>query len=242
MKKVILNTLAVPLASMLLLFARVEASADTYKPAVFGFDGEAIAAKIGEGVSDTPIAVYCQSDVDAAGKSSVSRCYSKQASRDLSRRLETVISSLRFIPAEVNTEAVPVRVSYRVILSASGVELIPNLGTMQAKYGRDYIAPQERLDVFDWYQKYAKDSWVSGEAFLGEGDLSRVAATVNKQGQPEVVRTIEAERAHKRDATIVKNAVRRSRFIPGFVAGEPAPMGYLAVVNYPERSEAIGSR
>ena len=141
----------------------------------------------------------------------------------------------------MNLDGQPLSKASKVTRKVS-VVLIPNLGSMQEQYGRDYIAPQERLDVSDWYQRYSEQSWVRGDAFLGDGALSRVAATVSEKGETSMVRTLDADRAYKRDVNLVKNAVKRSSFIPGFVDGRPVPMGYLAVVNYEQNGEAVSSR
>lgn len=244
MKKVMIKKVMVSLTAMAMMFSFTSvAYGDTeYKPALFDFAGKDLKAKIDSSLTNTATVLYCQSDIDVNGAAKVSRCYDQAKNAPLARNVESAISGLKFTPALVDGKAVPVRMSYRIALNTNSADLIPNLGTMQSRFGRDYIAPQERLDVSDWYAKYSSDSWVNGGAFLGEGDLSRVAATVDEEGEPAVVHTIESKRAYKRDATIVKNALRRSRFIPGFVDNKPVPMGYLAVVNYGDGNEAVGSR
>ncbi len=222
----------------------------SYKPAMFGFDADQLVSKLGDNslqLSGGSAVLYCQSEVNVKGVAKRTHCYDKSQNGDLITAAQNAISGLAFEPAQVDGQVVPVRMSYRVGLSLSGekidVVLIPNLGSMQDRYGRDYIAPQERLDVSDWYERYNKNSWVNGEVFLGNGDMSRVAATVDEDGKTDIVRTLDPERAYKRDADIVKNALKKSRFIPGFVDGEPVPMGYLAVVNYGGNSgEAVSKR
>jgi len=224
---------------------------ESYKSAMFDFSEQQLAAKLGE---QTPVSitggnavVYCESEIQVSGEAKRTSCYDKANNNDLVASTEQAIESLTFTPAEVNGEKVPVKMTYRVgvsnVESKIAVVLIPNLGTMQERYGRDYIAPQERLDVSSWYDRYNERSWVNGKAFLGDGPMSRVAATVDEKGKTDVVREVGTERAYKRDASIVKHALRRSRFIPGFVDGRPVPMGYLAVVNYGEESgEAVSTR
>jgi len=224
---------------------------ETYKSAMFDFSGDQLAAQLGDSKSviteGASAVLYCQSQIDVSGVARHTSCYDKLSNNNLVDLTEQAMLELPFQSAQVDGEKVPVRMSYRVGIShdagAMVVVLIPNLGTMQDRYGRDYIAPQERLDVSDWYERYNKSSWVNGEVFLGEGPLSRVAATVDEKGKTAVVRTMGTERAYKRDANIVKNALKKSRFIPGFVDGRPVPMGYLAVVNYgDEQGEAVSSR
>ncbi|MFL0805424.1 MAG: hypothetical protein K6L81_17055 [Agarilytica sp.] len=239
-------------ATLVLFFAMLSFANDKYASAAFDFSADQLASKLmAENVfsADGGSAVlYCQSDVSAAGVIARTNCYDKQGHDALAHTAERALAELMFTPAKVNDEAVPVRVSYRVGVSASeggnvNIILIPNLGTMQDRYGRDYVAPQERLDVSGWYDRYSKASWVNGDVFLGDGALSRVAATVNENGKTELVRTLDDKRAYKRDAVIVKNAVKKSRFIPGFVDGRAVPMGYLAVVNYGGNSgEAVSAR
>ncbi len=219
-----------------------------YKPANFGFTGESLLAAMPQetrNMQDSAV-VYCQSEISEKGAVVRSQCYDKQGRDSLVSNTEKTIAGLSFTPAQVDGKSVPVRMSYRVgyVPQSKGVSvvLIPNLGSMQSQYGRDYVAPQERLDVSDWYQRYSEQSWVRGEAFLGDGSLSRVAATVSEKGETSMVRALDSERAYKRDVNLVKNAVKRSRFIPGFVDGRPVPMGYLAVVNYEQNGEAVSSR
>ncbi len=239
-------------ATLVMFFATQTFAGEKYESAAFNFSAEQLASKLLKAdvssIEGGSAVLYCQSDVDAKGAIARTSCYDKQNHDALAFTAERVLSELTFVPAKVNNESVPVRVSYRVGVSASegallNTILIPNLGTMQDRYGRDYVAPQERLDVSDWYDRYSKASWVNGDAFLGDGALSRVAATVNENGKTELVRTLDDKRAYKRDAVIVKNAVKKSRFIPGFVDGRAVPMGYLAVVNYGGNTgEAVSSR
>lgn len=78
--------------------------------------------------------------------------------------------------------------------------------------------------------------------FLKKGPLACVAATVQEDGRPTMVRTVDVERAYKRDANVVETALKRSRFIPGFVGDKPVPMGYIAVVNCDSEQSAVSSR
>lgn len=233
-----------------LLASHVNAG-DRYSPAMFNFSGEDLAVQLASIEGDRDLSggsavLYCQSDLDALGGIQRTSCFDKDQNDGLVSSAEAVLSKLSFTQAKVNDKAVPVRVSYRIGVNQAKdgyqVVLIPNLGSMQDRYGRDYVAPQERLDVSDWYGRYNKASWVNGQSFLGHGTMSRVAATVNEKGKTELVRTMDDQRAYKRDANIVKNAVKKSRFIPGFVDGRPVPMGYLAVVNYGDSGEAVSSR
>ncbi len=244
-----LKRIAAASALCALLTPYTYAGETTYKPAMFAFSGEALASKLDVNenlTSDTSAVLYCQSEIAAEGTVKRTDCYDENNQSDLVSSVESVLGGMAFSPAEVDGKTVPVRMSYRVGISRNEtgvrVVLIPNLGSVQERYGRDYVAPQERLDVSNWYDRYNNASWVNGEAFLGHGPMARVAATVDENGKTELVRTMDTERAFKRDAKIVRNAVKKSRFIPGFVDGKPVPMGYLAVVNYGERGEAVSSR
>ena len=154
--------------------------------------------------------------------------FDKQGNMDIEKQAGDAMSKLAFTAAEIDGKAVPVRMVYRVFFNGTAdrvtATIIPNSGSMQARYGRDYVTPQERLDVSDWYARYNKNSFVNGGEFLDEGPLSSVAATVDEKGNPSSVRTLDVERAFKCDADIVKTALRRSRFIPGFVDGKPVSM------------------
>lgn len=219
---------------------------ETYSPAKFAFSGETLARSISFSDRQAAVTLYCRADISAAGKVSRINCFDNAGNVDLEVATQDALAGLPFTPASVNGESVPVRMSFRVAYTASEESvtaiLIPNLGTMQARYGRDYIAPQERLDVADWYESYNRNSWVNGGEFLKKGALARVATTVQEDGKPTMVRTVDAERAYKRDASVVETALKRSRFIPGFVGDKPAPMGYLAVVNYGSTQEAVSAR
>lgn len=234
------------------LIFSVPAFADTvYKSAMFNFSEQQLIDTLQESqdlnIGSSGSVLYCQSDIDPQGVAKVTRCYDKQNSDSLVSATEQAMAELAFTPASVDDKTVPVRMSYRVGLNEIDgkihAALIPNLGSMHERYGRDYVAPQERLDVSDWYDRYNRNSWVNGEAFLGHGPLSRVAATVDQNGKTDVVRELDNQRAYRRDTKIVKNALKKSRFIPGFVDGRPVPMGYLAVINYGgESGEAVSSR
>lgn len=219
---------------------------DIYTPANFAFKGVDLAQLIEVPSGSFAVTLYCRTNIDIAGKAARAQCYDSEGNRDIELQTQIALSQLAFKPATVNGSNVPVRMSFRVAYAGhdAGLNtiLIPNLGTMQSRYGRDYIEPQERLDVSDWYEAYSKSSWVNGGEFLSEGPMARVAATVAEDGKPEMVRTVDAGRAYIRDADVVKSVLRRSRFIPGFVGDKPVPMGYVAVVNYGESNETIGSR
>lgn len=229
----------ITLAASLLLSPALAAAESAYKSASFAFNPQALlpaeASVTSPATRDTAV-LYCQSEISKVGSAERTRCYDKDGNVDLVTHTQSAMATLAFSPAEIDGEKVAVRMSYRVAFSSAGgqakVLLIPNLGSMQDRYGRDYVAPQERLDVADWYESYNKSSWVNGNIFLGEGAQSRVAATIDEKGKADIVRLVDTERAYERDAKIVKNALRKSRFIPGFVDGKAVPMGYLAAVHY----------
>lgn len=245
-----INLLQTMCATLTLAVCAPSFAAEVYKSAMFDFSVEQIISELKSAnlqLNGASTVLYCQSEIDIKGVAARTHCYDKEENEGLVDLAEKTIAGLSFTPAEVDGQAVPVRMSYRVGFNANNESidavLIPNLGSMQERYGRDYVAPQERLDVSDWYDRYNKNSWVNGEVFLGKGEMSRVAATINKDGKTDVVRTLDTERAYKRDANIVKSALKKSRFIPGFVDGNPVPMGYLAVVNYGgDSGEAVSKR
>lgn len=228
------------------LLLPLSASAETYKPAFFNFSSEQLVAKIDATAVTKAATMYCQAEIDVQGTPDRVKCFDKASNTDLVMQTQQALIGLTFTAAEVDNQKVPVRMNFRVALNSNEgkvmAALIPNLGSMQAQYGRDYIAPQERLDVSDWYQRYSDNSSVNGGAFLDDAPLSRVAATIEEDGRPTIVRTVDAERAFKRDATVVQSALKRSRFIPGFIDDKPVPMGYLAVVNYGGTGQAVTSR
>lgn len=244
--KIISNKKWLTVLSAAALLLPLSATAETYKPAYFDFTAEQLVAKIDAASITKAATLYCQAEVDVNGAPDRVKCYDKASNTDLVMQAQQALIALTFTAAEVDSQKVPVRMNFRVALNVSNhgpvAALIPNLGSMQAQYGRDYIAPQERLDVSDWYQRYSDNSSVNGGVFLDDAPLSRVAATIEEDGRPTIVRTMDADRAYKRDATVVQSALKRSRFIPGFIDDKPVPMGYLAVVNYGGTGQAVSSR
>ena len=228
------------------LFAATNiALADTlpFKSADFDFEPQDVLALVPqEKVSSEGDVLYCRADLSAEGQVERSSCFAKNTAIELVVETEQALKELPFLAAEIEDQAVPVRMSFRVaytpLTDSIHVSLIPNLGTMQAQHGRDYVAPQERLDVSDWYQRYSENSYVGGREFLGEGEMARVATTVSPTGKPTVLKTVDAKKAHVRDADIVKRTLRYSRFIPGTVNGKVVPMEYVVAVHYGDPAEA----
>lgn len=219
------------------------ATAD-FKSANFAFSGQDLVAKIpAASVPQKSDVLYCRADINVDGRAERANCFTKSGTQSLVVDVEQALQTLPFSVAKVEGKRVPVRMSFRVALTPTAESLaallIPNLGTMQAQYGRNYIAPQERLDVADWYQRYSESSYVGGQEFLGEGDMSRVAATVNVDGRPALLKTLDAKRAHVRDAEIVKRTLRDARFIPGTLDGKVVPMQYVAAVHYDRGSQSV---
>ena len=238
------NTLCqLVLASLLALSFSASAEELPFKSAEFSFLGDELLAAVDSSkVSKSGDVLYCRADISVEGKAERTNCYGKTSSVELVVDTEQALHDVAFSPAEVEGERVPVRMSFRVaytpIEDAIIVSLIPNLGTMQSQYGRNYIAPQERLDVSDWYERYTESSWVEGKEFLGDGDMSRVAATIDHRGKPSRMHTLSAKRAHERDADIVKRTLKSSRFIPGVANGRVVPMDYMVAVHYESDQEA----
>ena len=243
--KCILSSMAltlgmIPMASM---------ASNSYQPATFDFEPSDLVSLMEDNLKQVPLkdslVVYCQSDVDTDGEALNISCYDNSDS-NLATPTAQAVSKLAFSPAKVDGESVPVRFRFRVAYYESGerVEawLISNIGSMHSAYGSDYIAPQERLDGNSWYQRYAKHSSINGKNFFSEGDQSRVVATVGKDGKTQTLQVLDTKREFKRDAKVLKNAVRKSRYIPGFVKGKPVPMQYMAVVNYNDSVEVFSVR
>ncbi len=241
MKKQILSIGMV--AALFTAAAYVNAEALPFKSADFDFEARDILDIVPvDSVSSEGDVLYCRADLSINGDVERTSCFAKETSIELVVETERAIKQLAFVPAEIDGEAVPVRMSFRIaytpLASSTHVMLIPNLGTMQAQHGRDYIAPQERLDVSDWYQRYSEHSYVGGRDFLGQGDMARIATTVSPSGKPTILKTVDAKKAHIRDADIVKRTLRYSRFIPGTVNGKVVPMEYVVAVHYGNPNEA----
>ena len=221
-------------------FTPLASNASTYTPATFGNSiatlNKQITLPASLGEKTQTLAVYCQADVMTNGNINAVTCYENNPSVSMQKITESALKSARFAPAKIDGIAVPVRMQLRVVYSVNGTQapivLLPNLGTLQEKYGTDYYAPQERLDTGDWYAHYSAKERSEGKLFFAEGKTTRVMAKVNVNGTVETVSTVETALRKKADANNIESALRKSRFIPGFVASKPTNMQYVAVVNY----------
>ncbi len=223
--------------------AAAGATAQTYAPADFGENTltylEAAVVQP-ELTPDMPVAaVYCQADVGTDGLTRNVSCYEREGFERLRVQVEEAFAGRQFTPARVDGEPVPVRMVFRIVYAdlegQPPIMLLPNLGNNQGDYGYQYAAPQELLDDYNWYSYYRRNSWSEGQPFFSkQGELTRVLGVVNEKGEVVMVRRIEAHGRQKRDAVEIEKALKQSRFIPGFVQGEPARMKYVAVLNYPQ--------
>lgn len=214
--------------------------ATAYTPAKFGNAVDALSKQItlpasfGEGVKT--VSVYCQADVTTSGNINAATCYENSPLVSMQKVTESALKSATFEPATIDNKAVPVRMQLRVVYSLGGTQapivLLPNLGTLQAQYGTNYYAPQERLDTSDWYANYTAKDRGDGKLFFAEGKMTRVMANIEADGKVETVSTIEAALRKQADATNIEAALKKSKFIPGFVENKPTAMHYIAVVNY----------
>lgn len=214
--------------------------ATEYSPAKFG-DTEAtltkqitLPASFGEGVKT--VSVYCQADVLTTGDLNNVTCYENSPQVSMQVSTETALKSATFTPASIDGQKVPVRMQFRVVYSLTGTQapivLLPNLGTLQAQYGVNYYAPQERLDKGDWYVQYSSKARGDAKPFFADSKVTRIMANVEASGAVESVNTIEAAARKKADADTIEGALKKTRFIPGFVDNKATSMHYIAVVNY----------
>ncbi|MBK8185842.1 MAG: hypothetical protein IPK77_00465 [Cellvibrio sp.] len=214
--------------------------ATAYSPANFGNAVETLKKSVtlpssfGEGVKT--VAVYCQADVMTTGNINQVTCYENSPLVSMQAITESALQSATFNPASVDGNNVPVRMQFRVVYSLNNsqapITLLANLGTLQAQYGADYVAPQERLDQGSWYVQYSTETRGTGKPFFADAKLTRVMATVEVNGGVESVSTIEAALRKQGEANDIQAALKKSQFIPGFVANKPTAMHYIAVVNY----------
>lgn len=232
------------LLSALVIIAAVlpfSSSADaTSKPAQFGDALNQLTTKVN--LPDTfsggftTIAVYCQTDVTASGALSNTLCFENTNVANLASQTLNALEGASFIPAEINSQPVAVRMQFRVVYSRSGdqpdIVMLPNLGTLQTQYGVGYFAPQELLAPSGWFQKYAANSWATGKAFFDDGRLTRVIGTVKTNGSVDSVSTLDARGRGKRDADFIEKTLKNTQFVPGVVDGKTTEMHYVAVLNY----------
>ncbi len=214
--------------------------ATAYTPAKFGNAVDTLSKQItlpasfGEGVKT--VAVYCQADVLTSGNINAVTCYENSPLVSMQNVTESALKSATFEPATIDGKTVPVRMQLRVVYSLGGTQapivLLPNLGTLQAQYGTNYYAPQERLDTSDWYANYTTKEHGDGKLFFAEGKTTRVMANIEADGKVETVSTIEAALRKQADAANIESSLKKSKFIPGFVENKPTAMHYIAVVNY----------
>lgn len=225
---------------MLAAIAPLASYAAAYTPAKFGNAEKTLSKQItlptsfGEGVRT--VAVYCQADVLTSGLINNVNCYESSPKVSMQKVTESALKSSTFEPATIDGKAVPVRMQMRVVYSLGGTQapivLLPNLGTLQAKYGTHYYAPQERLDTSDWYAHYSTKERGDGKLFFADGKMTRVMANIEADGKVETVSTLEAAMRKQSDAANIESALKKSKFIPGFVQDTPTAMHYIAVVNY----------
>lgn len=236
------NSLKKMIRSMAILaaIAPIASYAADYTPARFGNAVDTISkqvalpASFGEGTKT--VAVYCQADVMSTGNINAVSCYEHGATVSMLKVTESALKSATFEPATIDGKSVPVRMQLRVVYSLGGsqapIVLLPNLGTLQAKHGADYYAPQERLDTGDWYAHYTTKERGAGKLFFAERKNTRVMANVEADGRVESASTIESAMRKQADAANIESALKKSQFIPGFVENKPTAMHYIAVVNY----------
>jgi hypothetical protein len=211
-----------------------------YSPANFGSAADTLAKTItlpssfGEGVKT--VAVYCQADVMTSGNINNINCYENSPMVSMQSVTESALKSATFTAAKIDGQAVPVRMQFRVVYSLNGTQdpivMLPNLGTLQSQYGTNYVAPQERLDANDWYVQYTTKDRGNGKLFFADTKVTRIMANIEANGSVESVNTIEAAMRKKGDAENIESALKKSKFIPGFVENKATAMHYIAVVNY----------
>ncbi|MBU2887812.1 hypothetical protein KO507_18760 [Gilvimarinus agarilyticus] len=227
------------LAMLAVILPFSSSASSMYQPAQFGDVVDQVTSKVvipqSMATDNRTIAVYCQADIATTGAASNVTCFEKAGYDDLQGQTERALDGLAFTPAQVDGEAVPVRMTFRVVYSRNdsqpNVVMLPNMGTLQREYGVSYFAPQERLDNADWYSNYSDRG--EGQRFFNSGQMARILGNVNAEGGVDSVQTIEARGRARRDARIIEGALKDSRFIPGFVGEDAVGMHYIAVVNYP---------
>lgn len=239
MKKNGLTTLIHSLVTALVVIPFATVAAE-YVPAKFGSAETTLSKMVtmptsfGEGVKT--VAVYCQADIMTTGNVSRVDCYENSPLVSMQAITQSALTSATFEPAKIDGQTVPVRMQFRVIYSLSNTQapivMVPNLGTLQAQYGTHYYAPQERLDKNDWYVHYTTKTHGDGKMFFADSKVTRIMANVEANGMVESVSTIEAANRRKADADQIETALKKSKFIPGFVQDKPTSMHYIAVVNY----------
>jgi len=244
----ITNMIKIPVLAVASIFATISvcshANTSPYSPADFNFSGQELVETMAT-ISSGNHVLYCRSVISKSGSANSSYCFGKTLSHTTISAAERALNQLSFVPATVDGETVAVRMSYRIALNekdgSTTAHMLPNLGTMSAKYGDNYSAPQERLDTSDWYAGYSQISKEKAQPFFGMGDNARIAALVNTKGQTSATGVIEAKKTTRKDTKLAASALKKAQFIPGMINGREVKMDYIVGLNHNNVNYSLAS-
>jgi hypothetical protein len=137
-------------------------------PAMFGKHEQQLSNEIQfpavELSQDDVVAVHCHSRILKDGKPKEPFCLKGKNKRHKKFR-QAVIEGLRtsvFSPASVDGNTVPVFVSFSVYFFCDAGECdtleAMNVGVNSELYGLNYIAPQDIVSDYDWFQAYIRET------------------------------------------------------------------------------------
>lgn len=244
----ITKMIKIPVLAVASVFATISvcshAGTSSYSPADFNFSGQELVETMAT-ISSGNHVLYCRSVISTSGSANSSYCFGKTLSYTTISAAERALNQLSFVPATINGQSVPVRMSYRIALNekdgSTAAHMLPNLGTMSAKYGDNYSAPQERLDTSDWYVSYSQKSKEKAQPFFGMGDNARIAALVNTKGKVSAIGVVEAKKTSRKDSKLAASALKKAPFIPGMINGKEVKMDYVVGLNHNNVNYSLAS-
>ncbi len=219
-------------------------------------DKELIPAQFGRGEHSLPsllacptadadleatLKVFCQAALTADG--SVRRngayCFSTDdGSFAYVRAALEASDNARFEPATVDGQPVPVLINYQLLFRLQGggcrVAAIPNHGANAGSLGLAYYAPQviDDDEAGLWRTQLFRPTGSGGSLVSARGVAFVLSAQVDAHGRVHDARLVENNFAPRTDVRRALAKLRRARFIPGYVDGEPAAVRYVYYLYY----------
>jgi hypothetical protein len=213
---------------------------------------------------DDIVAVHCHSRILRDGKPKEPFCLKGKGKRHKKLRKAAIegLKTAVFSPASVDGNAVPIFASFTVFFYCGtddcGTFGVMNVGVNSEIYGLNYLAPQDIVLEYDWFQAYTEETDIfnkplslsgAGPArFAREIEQSdnrhiicsgcpltagfRVSVTVDDNGSPTEAELVQEGWAGPKWAEIARLAILESEFIPGYVNGQPTTMTHHLFMFY----------
>jgi hypothetical protein len=205
-----------------------EAAEPRFRPATFGTGEASIVNVVNCPVKDADEAliwVFCQGQVRDTGEVRQGYCVADGPHPEFRAAALDALRRSRFEPAQVDGAPVHVYMSFRLAFQLQGehcsVTAIPNKGFHGGEYGLAYIEPQEIVADRGWH---ARRMNAPGTRSRRSGTMFTLSALVDASGTPSDGKVEHLNFGDRRTANGAARALGNSRFIPGFVDGQPASM------------------